>query len=156
MPGGDDEHRTFLGSIISIIIWCLIIGFAGYKLDDLIESNEYKLGEAQQENFFAVNATFTPKEGFQVAACITGYDGNSEVIEDPTIGELKMYTKAFDSLDPDTNGALIWTELKTHLCKPEDLNDVDGSNKNSKFFETDPVSEADLSTYGQKMRCLDD
>ena len=154
MPGGDDEYRTFLGSLISIFILCLILGFAGYKLGDLIEFNDYKLQEAEQENFFKANETFTAEQGFQVAACITSYDGSSKVIEDPTIGELKMYTKAWDALDPETKGSLIWTELETHLCKKEDLNDVDGSNKNSKFFKTDPVSEADLITYGPKMRCL--
>ena len=83
-------------------------------------------------------------QGFQVAACVTSYDGSSKVIEDPTIGELKMYTKAWDSLDPETNGNILWTDLKTHLCKPEDFNNVEGSNKNSKFFKTDPVSESDI------------
>ena len=67
-----------------------------------------------------------------------------------------MYTKAWNALDPDTNGALIWTDLKTNLCKPGDFNDVDGSNKDSAFFKTDPISEADLKTYGPKMRCLAD
>ena len=43
MPGGSDHYRTFLGSLISIVIIILLIGYAAYKATDLIEFNDYKL-----------------------------------------------------------------------------------------------------------------
>ena len=39
---------------------------------------------------------FGTANGFAIAAAVTKYDGNSEEITDPTIGELKYYLKRWD------------------------------------------------------------
>ena len=132
-----------------------MLSYASYKFIDLLELNDYKLQEAVQENFFLPNVTLSQNDGFQVAAAITSYDGSSEIIEDPSIGTIKMYIKGWGVQD-ETEGSLFFNEIKTKLCTSKELNDVAGSNTNSKFFKTDPESEGDLGTYGPKMRCIDD
>ena len=74
-----------------------------------------------------------------IAAAVTSYDSSPKEIEDPDIGTLKMYLKGWDNYDEETNGAVVWTEMKLRPCESL-LNDAEGSNQNSPFFKTHPNS----------------
>lgn len=76
---------------------------------------DYNLQKAYEENFFHSNATFSVSDGFYVAAAVTSYDGSSKVIEDPTIGTLKMYIKSWDVYD-SVAGGLKFTEIPLRNC----------------------------------------
>ena len=43
MPGGSDRHRTYFGAFVSIITLTIMIGYAYYKLRDLLEYNQYAI-----------------------------------------------------------------------------------------------------------------
>ena len=62
---------------------------------------------------------------------MTSFSGTSDIEEDPTIGELKMYLKTWSDKDP-----LEWKELETRACNSED--DFDGipKDKDYEFFPT--------------------
>ena len=69
---------------------------------------------------------------------------------------MKIYLKKWDVDDPDTKGKLIWQEIQTKYCDKELITNVDGTNKYSKFFMTNPVSVSDLNAYGSRLKCIDD
>jgi len=82
---------------------------------DIQAYNNYDVKYIDQENLFAVNATLSGFDGFYVAAAITGYDGDPNPIEDPTIGTLKMYLKTWNVYDEE-NGGLAFHEIPLRPC----------------------------------------
>ena len=62
---------------------------------------------------------------------MSSFTGTSEIEEDPTIGEIKMYLKTWSGKDP-----LEWKELETKSCYSEDdFNNVP-KDTDSEFFLT--------------------
>ena len=45
-------------------------------------------------------------QGFMVAAGVSEYNGETEPIEDPSIGTIKLYLKTWDSEDINSGGSL--------------------------------------------------
>ena len=70
-------------------------------------------------------------DGFEVAAGIVDFAVKAEEppIEDPEIGEIKIYKKYWDALADDGLGALWFEEVKTKPCTVNDFNDIEGNNK---------------------------
>ena len=97
--------------------------------------SDYQLKEAEEENYFTREQTFGTNEGFQVAAAVTGYDGNSTSIEDPTIGTIEFYIKEFGV---NNKAGLTFTKMTT---KPCNFNNVEGTNLDSPFYPTLQDSE---------------
>ena len=91
-----------------------------------------------------------------MAAAVTSFDGSSEDITDPEIGEIKFYLKRWD-VDGEIKG-VFFKELETRVCESSDFNDVEGTSSDvSPFYPLKPQSKTDLGTYGVgKMRCLAD
>ena len=99
LPDHNENYRTFVGSILSLLTMTILLAYMIYKAQILFELDDYSLEKAYEENFFPSDEAFSQKDGFYIAAALTNYDGSSEVIEDPTIGTLKMYIKSWDVYD---------------------------------------------------------
>ena len=111
-----------------------------------------------QEDYFDYNDEFTTDHGFNIAAGIVQIDtvSTGPSIEDPEIGTLKMYSKTWDFIsENEYKGNVQWNEIGTHFCSDQDFNDVEGNNKETKFYPTDPFSEKKLKLYGNKLKCMD-
>ena len=118
MPSNTDRYRTFVGTFFTIVTLIIVLSYATYKFNDLLNQSDYQLRSENQEHYFAVNEPFSVENGFQVAAGIIQVDGypSNPSIEDPEIGMLKMYIKSWDNFDKETNGAISFTEVKSEFC----------------------------------------
>ena len=143
LPDHEQNYRTFLGSILTLITWITLGMYICYKFLILWNIEEYSLQEAFVEDYFESDETFTSENGFMIAAAVTSYDGKSDDIEDETIGTIKMYYKQWDVYDEE-NGGLRFTQIPLRPCLPSDFNTVDGSNEASKFYPTEKNSEKNL------------
>ena len=95
---------------------------------------------AEKEKFYETDVSLSLSDGFNLAVAVTAYDESDEVIEDPSIGTLKMYIKYWGNYEGH-DGSFGFRELVTRQCDPlKDYNDSEGSNKDSKFFRLDPDS----------------
>lgn len=65
-----------------------------------------------------------------------------------------MYLKSWDETAEEV--AIKFQEVNTSACKQNNLNDVEGSNSESKFFKTALNSQKDLDRYGTSMKCSTD
>lgn len=110
LPDGHDTYRTFIGALLSLCTIVIILTTGVYKLTTLVSNDEYQVQLRTIENEFATNATFGSANGFAVAAAVTSFDGSSEDITDPEIGEIKFYLKSWD-VDALLKG-IFFTELK--------------------------------------------
>ena len=86
-----------------------------------------------------------------IAAAVTSFDGNEESIEDEEIGTINFFLKSWNM---NSNDGLKWTELESRPCEPDDFKYE--KDKNDGFYETNPISEAYLSIYGKKLKCIVD
>ena len=66
-----------------------------------------------------------------MGAALTSFSGTSDIEEDPTIGELKMYLKTWSG-----KGSLEWKEFETRACNSEDDFDFVPKDEDSEFFPT--------------------
>ena len=69
------------------------------------------------ENYYSHTDTWGASDGFTLAACVTAYDGSSEVIEDPSVGQLKFYRKGWAA----SGGDDYFVELDQRACTQDEL-----------------------------------
>ena len=69
---------------------------------------------------------------------------------------MKIIMKSWNYEDKESNGKAQFKEIKARPCKENDFNDVNGSNKQSKFYATDVYSERSLQLYWNNLKCIDD
>ena len=106
MPDHRDRYRTLLGAFLSLITLVLVTMYAGYKFNDLMHYNDYKLMKVDQENYYDMRDHFGSSDGFLLAAGVTDYSSSQEPVEDPEIGTIKLIKKTWDATNLDGGGAL--------------------------------------------------
>ena len=96
LPDQKDRYRTFLGALLSLITLMGLVAYSVVRLTALATNSDYKI-QVQNKNYFYEDSDVFGFEthGFNVAAAITGYDGNPLDITDPEVGQIKFYMKRF-------------------------------------------------------------
>ena len=77
-----------MGSCLTIIMGLVTILFTYTKVITLIERNDVDIMSALLENYIDFTTPFQTQNGFFVAAALTAYDSETEVIEEERYGEL--------------------------------------------------------------------
>ena len=154
LPSKTEYYRNYLGMTLSLITILLLIAYGTFKFKALILFTDYNLFEIVQDSFYNDQDEFTTNDGFHVAAGIV--DFNAQYVEDPEIGTLKIIMKSWNYEDKESNGKALFREVKTRPCRQNDFNDVDGNNKESRFYATDIHSDRSLQLYWKTLKCIDD
>ena len=63
LPDNQRRYRTNMGACFSLWMFVTLIGYAFYKMDNLLSYYDYKLQEALQEDYFSVNETMVVADG---------------------------------------------------------------------------------------------
>ena len=78
-----------MGTLLTLIFGVIIVFFAYDKSVTLAYKHDVDIMSASIENAVEQTEKFNASEnGFFIAAALTEYDTNTEIIEDPRIGEL--------------------------------------------------------------------
>ena len=119
--------------------------------------NDYNLFIVRELNYYKDSDAFTTDDGLHIAAGVISFEDDPSVgtKEDPEIGTLKFYLKAWDFNDPVTGGELTFTEIPLRPCQNKDFNNGDGNNLESKFYPTNEFSERTISLYQNSIKCID-
>ena len=80
---------------MSLLTLFLLLFYAGYKLNKMISFKDYKVQTRDYEDYYEADEQWGYMDEFALAAGVTSYDGSSDPIEDPSIGQLKFYRKAW-------------------------------------------------------------
>ena len=123
MPDHRDRYRTILGSFLSIVTFILVLGYGSYKITDLLDYKDFTLFRFEKENYYEQRDPLTSKQGLMIAAGISGYDDNQNLIEDADIGTIKLIKKTWDVEKIETDGELKFTEIPTRPCTLDDFTD---------------------------------
>ena len=104
LPDRTNQYKTVQGALLSLITITIIITFSAYKILSLVSYDEYKVQVREKENFYEASDHFGPTTSeFYVAAALTAFDGDSNDISDPQIGELKFYKKSWSGSSSDND-----------------------------------------------------
>ena len=152
MPDHRDRYRTILGAVLTIITFILILGYGLFKITDLLEYKDFKLLKFEKENFYDMREPFTNKDGLMVAAAITGYNSNTEPVEDPEVGEIKFYQKLWDVANTEATETIQFIEIPSHPCTADDF--AENNSDNPLFFPNKPTSKADMDIHWRKLKCI--
>ena len=98
-----------------------------------------------EENALTPDDRFTYKNGFNVAAAFTAYNGNTEWSLDPSYGELVIKHYAWGERE-DGSYFAYRDPRPTHVCSREELG-LEEDKTNAKFF---PMIESQVSMITTK------
>ena len=155
LPDGKNEYRSFVGSVLTLLTFINLLSFIVYKLLALVSFSEYTFQHHTQENYFDSEDIFKASDSnFMVAAGITAYDGSSEIITDPSIGELKFYKKGWSGAETPSG---LFQPIATKTCAQSIFyhsDDIENTG-DTRFYLTSQNSLVDLQIYGPKLQCLE-
>ena len=123
MPDEKDEYRTFAGALLTVITVIIVLVYAGFKLQTLLDYKDYKVQQKVFDDYFNVEIPLTPDDGLMIAAAVTRFEQIP-----PHIGALNFYRKQYS---PNTDQNV--TRLDSRPCTRDDFN-VNGDNPDSKYF----------------------
>ena len=90
-------------------------------MQTLIVPSDFSVQEHIQFEYFEQGEVFSYKKNkLAIAAGFIAWDYDSTPLDDPSIGELKFIMKSWGV--PGVSD--LFTELSTHYCTQEELNDV--------------------------------
>jgi hypothetical protein len=107
-----------MGACLSILFFVLLVIFVGTKISTLYNKHDVDIMSALDESVIDFREKFTSEDGFFLAAGLTEYDTNPEIIEEARYGELilEYYGWGYE----DKIGTLS-TPLDWHWCSDEEL-----------------------------------
>lgn len=132
---GNLSLNSFVGSLVSIILFLTLLNFAYLKADVLINKKDVDVLSTVNDRFFTPDDQITYSDnGFNIAAAFTAYDSDTEYILDATYGEL-VFKHYFWGLQPDGVYRAGRERIKSFRNCTKDELGVHGNQTNSKFYE---------------------
>ena len=104
-----------------------------------------------QQFAFTHDEKFTAEEGLFVAAAITEYDSNTEIIEESRYGELVIEHYGWGCSE-DGIGDNCSNELKYHYCSDEELGFTPGPD--TLIYPIIETSAKEVETWKKKFKCI--
>mmetsp|Transcript_10769 Transcript_10769/g.13475 ORF Transcript_10769/g.13475 Transcript_10769/m.13475 type:complete len:260 (+) Transcript_10769:65-844(+) len=148
---GETHYGSLGGFACTLFLIISLLGFAYTKMQTLLQRKDTDIIEAFQESHFPDHERFNAEnDGFFVAAALTNYDSNTEIIEKPEYGELLIEHYGWGNAD---DGYSYGSHaLNNHYCTDEDLG----------FERTDqtviyPIFERsipEVQIYKKKFKCI--
>ena len=85
---GNVSLKSIAGSLMSLILIGVLLLFTYLKADVLINKKDVDVLSTINDNFYTPDDVINSSNSFRVAAAFTAFDSNTEVILDPSYGEL--------------------------------------------------------------------
>ena len=132
-----------LALIMSTFLYTKVVTWRGKKDVDIMS--------ALVENEFDYKKNFDTEQGFFVAAALTEYDSNREIIEKPEYGELIIENYGWGYEEDQLGSRSI--PLDYHYCSDEELGFVRGPE--TLIYPVLESSLQEVETYKKKFKCVD-
>ena len=125
LDGSERILTSYFGSCLSILTFMTMATFMYTKILSLAMKHEVDIMSALEENRLDFDYKFTPQDGFFVAAALTEYDTEKNIIEEERYGELiiELYGWGYENF-----GEAKATPIDYHPCSDEELGLAEGSD----------------------------
>ena len=74
LDSGQAALPTIMGTALSFIYFCLVIGYTAMKFDVLANLKDVDITYAIEDNHFSEDDTFSGRQGFNIAVALTQFD----------------------------------------------------------------------------------
>ena len=150
---GQEDIKSFCGSILSLIILALTILYAWMKVDILLNKKDVNILSTINDQFYSANDIFNFTEhGFNLAVAFTAYDSNPEPILDPTYGEIQFNKFRWGPSDDGFGSGRI--RIPSHSCSREELG-LSFDRSKAMFMPVYAPSADEVKFYEKKFQCAD-
>ncbi len=94
--GSSNTKLSHMGAFLTIIQFTIVCMFSVSKFLTWSTLDDVNIFQAVQRQKIDHTTTFSPEQGFYMAAGITEYDNNPEIIEEAKYGELTFEYYSWD------------------------------------------------------------
>ena len=126
MPANRKNFTSGKGCFLTVLLMITIIFYATLQSIKLLTFDETDIMVSSRDAYF--DSDYLYSEGLNFAFGLTAYDGDSEPIEDPSIGVLRPYYKTW-GLKEDEVG-VDFELLSERACNKAELHIDDGVTAN--------------------------
>ena len=117
--------HSYMGVLLTLVLLLIMAIFIETKIEAWRDKKDVNIMGVLIENHFDFDYKFDADQGFFLAAAITAYDGDTEIVERPEYGELIIEQYGWG--DDDTLASSS-KPLNYHTCTDEELGFVKGPN----------------------------
>jgi len=114
-----------MGAFLSFLVFGMTAVFLYSKVMVLFKQTDVTIMMNLMEGSLTFDDTFTAEDGFFLAAALTAYDGETEIIEDEKYGELIIEHYGWGYSDGIGSGS---RKIEHHYCSDEELGLEKGPN----------------------------
>ena len=139
-----------MGTILTILLYAITSVFLYSKYMVLKTESDITILRSVREKALTFDDQFTAENGLFLAAALTRYDGDTEIIERPEYGELKISHWRWGFKDGIGSGETI---LDDHNCSDEELGLTESTN--SLTYPVVKTSLQEVITWKKKFKCID-
>ena len=152
LDNGETNYGSYFGALLTFANLVIMCGFAYTKLDTLVGRSDVSIIESFQDGYFKDRDMFSAEDhDFFIAAALTHYDSNTEIIEKEEYGELLLEWYGWGNSDLGYEYGSY--DLENHYCTDEDLGYVPGPN--TVIYPIYKKAIPEVNTYKKKFRCVD-
>ena len=151
LDGAIISHKSYMGAILSFVLTVILLMYFVTKIISIYAKWEVDIMSVQRENALTFDDKFDSSNGLFIAAAITEYDENPEIIEVPEkYGELIINHHRWGL---GTNISWERKKLNSHYCSDEELGITRGPN--TLIYPTFERSQDEVSIYRKKFKCIE-
>ena len=139
-----------MGAFCSILLFIILIAYAGYKISILEGKKSIDILQAVKENHFDDSYVFQAEQGINFAVAIGDFASFRTI--DPSYGRIAFRKSSWQAND-DGSIQLDSRELENHECSSEELG-LEGTDH--KFWPaTNEHLASNLKRYSNTFTCVD-
>ena len=88
LDGPHREHKSYCGSLLTILFVTISVVFIYTKILTIVKKQDIDIMSVIEEAAISYDDKFDANDGFFVAAALTAYDSEEEIVEEERYGEL--------------------------------------------------------------------
>ena len=149
LDGAKVDQKSYMGAVLTILLYLTTLLFTYTKFKTLHEKNDVDIMSALIEGAIDHTEKFTSENGFFVAAALTEYDSNTEIIEEEKYGELIIEHFGWGYEEGIGSGS---NQIENHYCTDEELGLTQGPE--TIIYPIYDSSVGEVMTYRKKFKCI--
>ena len=151
LKDGDDQLRSYCGSCLSFVLIAVTLIFLYSKAMVLYKGTDVTIMGNNAEGAYTYDNTFTADDGMFIAAALTEYDSNTDIIEDKKYGELVIQHYGWGY---EGELGVKQTPLDTHYCSDAELGFAADAEVDSSIYPIFESSKKEVETWKKKFKCI--
>lgn len=151
LDSGQKSQPSYFGAVMSILLGMMTLMFTATKVLTIVQKSDVDIMSALIENNIDYTEKFDTSQGLFIAAAITEYDSNTEIIEEERYGELIVEHYGW-GYDPEAAIGSGSNAIDYHYCSDEELG-IDRSPE-TLIYPIFEQSKNEVMTFKKKFKCI--